>query len=47
MHEANNPKTSLHTHKVHYKFVVMPFGLTNAPTAFQALMNSILRYIGF
>src|SRR5205809_6418191 len=27
----------------HFEWLVMPLGLTNAPTAFQGLMNNILR----
>lgn len=27
----------------HFEYLVMPFGLTNSATAFQALVNDVLR----
>ena len=36
-------KTAFRTHHDHFEFLVMPFGLPNAPSAFQGLMNEVLR----
>ena len=41
--EDDITKTSFWTHECHYEFLVMPFGICNAPSAFQSLMNHLLK----
>jgi hypothetical protein len=43
MFEDDISKAAFRTHHGHFEFLVMAFGLTNAPSAFQALMNDVLR----
>lgn len=41
--EGNEWKTAFITPTGHYETLVMPFGLCNSPSAFQNLINDVLR----
>lgn len=41
--DSNIHKIAFKTHEGNYKFMMMLFGLINASSAFQSLMNSIIK----
>ena len=43
MCDGDEWKTAFNTHSSHYEYLVIPFGLTSTPSAFQVLVNDMLR----
>jgi transposase InsO family protein len=43
LHEKDIPKTAFNTRYGAYEFLVTPFGLKNSPSAFQRMMDEILK----